>query len=272
MSTGTRFDETTSRRVEAIYQTPDIVGQRQQTLDPLALVVGERVLDVGAGPGFLAAEMAARVGPTGRVAALDESEAMLAIARTRCAGHPWVEFHPGDATRLPYPDGAFDAAVATQVYEYVGNISAALAELHRVLRPGGRALVLDTDWGSLVWHSTDRARMARVLAAWDEHLADPHLPRTLGPRLRHAGFEIRHRAVVPLFNPEYDPNSYSVGLVDSIAAFVPGRRDVTAEEVQLWASDLRALGQTGAYFFSLNRYLFLAARPHAAPGASEASA
>ena len=56
---------------------------------------------------------------------------------------------------------------------------AALAEAWRVLRPGGRLLVLDTDWDSIVWRSGDHDRMRRVLAAWDRHLADPYLPRRL---------------------------------------------------------------------------------------------
>jgi hypothetical protein len=56
-----------------------------------------------------------------------------------------------------------------------------------VLRPGGRVLVLDTDWDSIVWRSSDEERMARVLAAWEQHLVDPHLPRTLRGSLERAG-------------------------------------------------------------------------------------
>ena len=62
-----------------------------------------------------------------------------------------------------------------------------------MLRPGGRLLVLDTDWDSIVWHSSDRERMERVLAAWNEHLADPYLPRRLPGLLRAAGLEPARR-------------------------------------------------------------------------------
>ena len=62
-----------------------------------------------------------------------------------------------------------------------------------MLRPGGRVLILDTDWDSLVWHAHDRARMRRILAAWNERFADPYLPRTLARRLRDAGVEVRSR-------------------------------------------------------------------------------
>jgi len=261
MSTGTQFDEETSRRIEAVYQTPDVIAQRRDVLRALALRPGERVLDIGSGPGFLASEMGAAVGPSGRVYAIDSSESMLALARARCAGQPAVEVHPGDATRLPFPENHFDVAVSTQVYEYLGDITTALAELHRVVRPGGRALVLDTDWDSIVWHTTDRARMGRVLEAWSEHCADPHLPPTLSRRLSRLGFLVQHREVVPLFNPAYDANTYSYGLMHHIVGFVVGRRGLTQEDAAAWAADLRALGETGSYFFSLNRYLFLAVRP-----------
>ena len=119
--------------------------------------------------------------------------------------------------------------------------------------------MVDTDWGSLVWHTANPVRTARVLAAWDEHLADPYLPRTLGPRLTRAGFKVDRCAVIPLLNAQLDPNTFSYALVDMIATFVDGRHGITRSEADAWAAELRA-GED-AYFFSLNRYLFLASRP-----------
>ena len=144
------FDEENARRLEAIYRTPDVIEQRRAIRAALLLQPGERVLDIGSGPGFLAAEMAAVVGPNGRVHGIDPSETMLASARRRDAP---VEYRTGDALALPFPDEHFDVAVCTQVYEYVEDVAAALAEARRVLRTGGRLLVLDTDWDSIVWHS-----------------------------------------------------------------------------------------------------------------------
>src|SRR5919202_2590512 len=118
------FDERTSARTEANYRTPEMVAQRRLTRELLALRPGEAVLDVGVGPGFLTAEMADEVGPQGRVCGVDVSDAMLALAARR--GAP-VELARGDALSLPYPDDTFDAAVSTQVYEYVADMPAALA-------------------------------------------------------------------------------------------------------------------------------------------------
>ena len=122
-------------------------------LKALELKQGERVLDIGSGPGLLAYDIAASVGHEGRVCGIDISDDMLTMSRKRCASQPWTDFQTADATKLPYPDNSFDAVVSTQVYEYVANVPAALAELHRVVRAGGRAVVMDTDYGSLVIHT-----------------------------------------------------------------------------------------------------------------------
>jgi SAM-dependent methyltransferase len=257
-STALQFDDETVRRIEAMYVHPDMVERRRRVRGALALVPGERVLDVGCGPGFLTAEIAAEVGPGGWACGLDLSESSLALARDRCgdAVAAWVDFRQGDAVALPFPEASFDAAVATQVYEYVGDVPTALAELFRVLRPGGRAVIVDTAWDSLVWHAGDRDRAAAILAAFDEHLADPSLPRTLIPLLRQAGFAVRRPEAMTVLNLEWD--GYSTGLAGLTAAFVVGRQGITQESADAWIEDLRRLDETGGYFFSLDQFLFVA--------------
>jgi SAM-dependent methyltransferase len=195
--------------------------------------------------------MAREVGPGGRVAGVDPSESMLALARRNDG-----EFHLGDAFSLPFDDASFDVAVSTQVLEYVDDVPRALAEARRVLRAGGRLLVLDTDWDSIVWHSSDEALTRRVLEAWNEHLADPFLPRRLRRMLAAAGFELTEVRVLPVLNRGYDPDTYSCGLIDIVATFVAGRQGVEPDEAAAWARDLEQLGED--YFFSLNRYVFVA--------------
>ena len=261
MKTGIDFDDAAARGVERMYLTPDVVGQRARFLEALALRPGEHVLDVGVGPGLLAHDMAAIVGERGRVAGIDLSEPMLEMSRRRCADQPWTDFQSADATVLPFEDESFDALVSTQVYEYVADMDKALSEAFRVLRPGGRVLILDTDWDSALWHVADRERSRRVMAAWDEHLHDPHLPATLGPRLRRAGFRAGRCEVIPILNTSYHPHCYSFGILFAIQGFVAGRGGVTAEDAADWAADVRSQEEAGAYFFSINRYIFGASKP-----------
>jgi ubiquinone/menaquinone biosynthesis C-methylase UbiE len=254
------FDEDAARRVEAAYTTPDIVAQRQSVVRTLAPRPGESVLDLGVGPGFLAAEIAAEVGAAGRVCGVDISDDMLGIAGTRDPGPEAarLELAKGGAEQIPYDDGSFDAVVTTQVMEYVPDIPAALAEIRRVLKPRGRVLILDTDWDSLVWHNPDAEVMTRVLTAWEEHLADPFLPRTLQRRLTEAGFDAAPPTVLPLLNVGDPDNSFSGILLGLIANFLVGRHGFTRESADEWAAGMRGLG--GDWFFSLNRYVFLATR------------
>jgi ubiquinone/menaquinone biosynthesis C-methylase UbiE len=258
------FDERTSRKVEAVYLTPDVVAQRRQVLKVLALAPGEHVLDIGSGPGLLAYDMASAVGPDGRVSGIDASPAMAGMSAKRCLSQAWAEFRTADAARLPYPDDSFDAAVSTQVYEYVPDVPAALGELFRVLRPGGRALILDTDYGSLVIHTEDPTRMARVLSAWDEHFVHPTLPRTLSRQLREAGFQLRERMAFPMFNPEFEDDTYAKGMLEMMATFAAGRNGISREEAAAWLAEFAGLGREGKFFFSLNRYLFVADKPRTA--------
>src|SRR5438045_3716313 len=89
------------------------------------------------------------------------------------------------------------------------------------LSPGEH--VLDTDWDAVVWPSSDRERMQRVLQAFDEHLVDPYLPRKLPRLLADAGFELTAAAVVPMFNVGYRRDTFSAGLLLTIASFVSSR-------------------------------------------------
>jgi len=174
------FDGDAAKAIEAIYLTPDVVAQRARVLDLLAPLPGEHVLDIGAGPGLLALDLARLVGEQGRVVGLDLAPAMVETAARRLSGLTHAQVRLGDALALDLADGSFDAVVSTQVYEYVADMPRALSELHRVLRPGGRALILDTDWRSLVWHASDQARMDRdVVPVLSGQLQIPPLPMWL---------------------------------------------------------------------------------------------
>lgn len=261
MSEGLDFDEGMLETVERLYRTSSMAGRRQWIRKALELSPGESVLSVGTGPGFEAAGLGRAVGESGTVLAIDTAAPMLAAARERCADQPWVTFEQGDATALPVADGAVDAALAVQVYEYVQDVDAAIAELARVLRPGGRAIVFDSDWETMVYHAADPERSERILRAFDAHCPHPRIARTLEARLERAGLDVTDRDSWVHLDTAMDEDA--VG-----AAFVPGIRDVAVSrggideaEADAWVADLEARDAAGEFFFSFNQYLFRAEKP-----------
>lgn len=130
-----------SRRLISAWRLP---------LEWLSIPPGGIALDVGSGPGNVTASLARAAGPDGLALGVDISEAMLDRAVRNEAG-PRVGFIKADAQRLPFRDSAFDAAISTAVLQLVPDPAVALAEIGRVLRPGGRLAVMVPTVGRLAW-------------------------------------------------------------------------------------------------------------------------
>jgi arsenite methyltransferase len=203
-----------------------------------------------------AAEVLQEVGEEGSVVGVDTSAAMLGVAAKRVGGSANADFRQGDATELPVEDGDFDAALSVQVLEYVADPTAALRELRRALRPGGRVVIWDVDWATLSWHSEDPARMARVLEAWDTHLVHPSLPRTLAARMRDAGFEDVRAAGHSFTTAALDPETYVAALLPLIESHVAGREEIGPETAAAWAAEQRELGERDEFYVACIQVCF----------------
>lgn len=244
------FDEDTARALEIMYGTRDVVRRRRLVQDAIAAAAGERILDVGCGPGFYLAELLERVGPGGHATGVDTSAPMLAIAARRVEGHENVELLRAPATSLPFDAGSFDGAISVQVLEYVDDVALALAELHRVLRPGGRLVVWDVDWETVSMRSADHERMQRVLEAWDRHLVHRSLPGTLAGSLRSAGFTDVSLVGHPFVTGEFTPDAYGASLVAVVDNYLAGLEDFPEDDRIAWAEEQRTLGEQGEFYFA----------------------
>jgi len=119
---------------------------RQKVLDRAQLSSGQSVLDVGCGTGSLAIEAATRVSPTGRVTGIDPAPRQIARAQAKARRSGLaVEFRSAVIEQLPFTDGSFDAVTSTLMMHHLPDElkRRGIAEVHRVLKPGGRLVVAD---------------------------------------------------------------------------------------------------------------------------------
>ncbi|MEE2033389.1 class I SAM-dependent methyltransferase [Rhodococcus chondri] len=188
-------------------------GGRRRRLDTAlatesAAAPGSHVLDIGCGPGRFAGALADRVGLAGLVVGLDPSGPMVDYASAHAGRRSNCHFRQGAAQSLALPDSSFDVVTATFVMHHIpeGQREAALAQIFRVLRPGGRLMLADMDPLDRV-----RAGAVRILgkiathrhetATEDGSAADPFAAtdvRNYADTLRRIGFEaVEFRAVKP---------------------------------------------------------------------------
>lgn len=253
-----KYDEDTARSTERAYLTPEITQQRMATLQALALRYGHRVLDIGVGPGLLAQDMALLVGATGKVIGIDNAAAMVGIARKRCADLPQVKVDSGEAQKLEFPQHHFDAVVCTQVLLYVTEVEQALAEMRRVLKPGGRAVIVETDWNGLVLSSNFPDLTEIMIQSWDAEVASPNLPPVLQPMLKNAGFGGISVSAIPVIVTSCVRGNYAHSMIQQLSHCAVKQGRVTETEARKWKEDLYQKHRDDAFFYCINRFLFTA--------------
>ena len=206
------------------------MGRYSRTLAPqladfAAIKAGQRVLDVGSGPGALTAELVARAGAS-NVAAVDPSATFVEALRERL---PDVESAKASAEALPYPDAAFDAALAQLVVHFMADPVAGLREMARVTRPGGVV-------AACVWdHAGERSPLATFWRAARE--LDPDV--TDESALAGA----REGALADLLR---EAGLADVAVAEHEAAFRP------ASFEEWWEPFTLGVGPAGAYATSLD--------------------
>jgi ubiquinone/menaquinone biosynthesis C-methylase UbiE len=174
-----------------------------EILDAAQLRAGARVLDVGTGPGHLAKRAARRVGPTGRVIGIDPSQNAVAAASRHRRDN--LAFEEASAEELPFEEQTFDVVVLMLALHHIGsdNVSRALSEIHRVLKPGGRLVVADF----LEARAVHASRRPQPPGSAQRHRPIPDLDELLVG----AGFHVSGRG------------SHGHG-IDHMCAVRPGRR------------------------------------------------
>lgn len=247
-----------AERVDRILDTPSARELREFVVDTIDSHSGERILSIGCGPGYEPASVAEH--GAARVVGVDVSGGALKRAAERCADRPSVSLVRGDATCLPVGNGRVDAAVAKQVYQFVPDISAALRELVRVLKPGGRAVVVSPDADTDVMNTADRDRMQRVQEAYrnSDALPNPHLGSRLPSYASKVGLTVEEVEPYPVVQRT---------ITDRVEQGITVHRQMAAaagmdsSEVDAWEREQRELNEENEFLRSGTQFVYLLRKP-----------
>ena len=203
-------------------------------VDFISVEAGQRVLDVGCGPGALTGELAERLGPEA-VSAVDPSESFVTAARER---YPAVAVRRAGAEQLPFPDGAFDAAAAQLVVHFMAEPAVGLGEMGRVTRPGGvvAACVWDHGggkgplgvfWDAVRHFDPDVDGEAGLAGAREGHLVQLfHEAGLHETEERTLSIEVEHRS----FEDWWEPYTLGVGPAGAYVAGLDPTRQALLRE------------------------------------------
>ncbi|MDA2815281.1 methyltransferase domain-containing protein [Nocardiopsis sp. RSe5-2] len=237
--------------LDAFDTVPRAAALRERSHTLLAPPPGGTVVDAGCGAGRAVAELAGLGAvPVG----IDADPRMVAAARDRVPG---ADVRVGDAALLPLADSSAAGYRAEKVLHALPDPARAVAEAHRVLAPGGRAVLLGQDWDGYLIDADDADLTRRITAAAAQGVPSPDSARRFPSLLRDAGFtDVRVEAHVLLLT---DPVFLPVVAGAAHGAHAAGA--VSAEEADGWVADQRNRAQEGRFSAAMCFFLAVGVRP-----------
>ena len=210
---------------------------------------GQRLLDVGCGPGVDTAWLAPLVAPSGMVVGIDRDAGMIRAAAGRGRrGQPAAAHLVGDGSALPFRTAAFDGVRADRVLQHANDPEALLAEMVRVTRPGGTVLCVDTDWASLSIDAADDRLERRIVGLVAEEFAQGYIGRQLARRLTGAGVDVTAIELCPVRWDSLDTfRRTSFPATNAVAALLESRR-LSSDDWQRFIGTLERSDADGVFF------------------------
>lgn len=238
---------------------PGIERLRQWAHDALALRPGDAALDIGSGTGSEVIAFAKAVGDDGEALGVEPDPNLLASAERRAReAKVAARFVPGDAYGLPFSTDIFDAVLCERVFQHLTASGRAASEIARVLRPGGRAVVVDADWGTAIVHPGEHRVVRSVMDTLISNTTNPFAGRRIAGLLSKAGLvvdEVGSHALVQ------DRSVGAGSLVAKVAAMAVARGSITPAEREQLLAELDAGAAAGDIHLSVTMFAVLAHKP-----------
>ena len=183
-------------RLDKMRISADFRRYKLESFDAMRIAPGAHVADIGCGAGDDVRALGERVGPEGKAYGIDLSKAMVAEAKGRFADCANLDFMAAPIEALPIATESLDAIRADRVLIHVEDPGAAITEMLRVLRPGGRLVLCEPDMVGFWVSSDDPDATGLICSAIAKSCVNPYLPRDMGVMLRDMGLqEIGHTAL-----------------------------------------------------------------------------
>ena len=255
-----QFGPETTKKLEVAYLGAEFSARRRLNAQILRPMPGEHILDLGCGNGMMTEELARTVGSEGCITGLDQSRDMLEAAKARLADQPGVRLIEAGADAMPLEDQSQDGAVSVQVFEYISDLNAALREVHRVLKPGGRLVIGDMHFDTWAWATDKPDRMQRMMASWDEHLVHRDVSAKITAALPDCGFTLDRVTPLTMSATALHPDGMAQMLLILMSGFAKANAHLPEDEIDEWVAEQVKRAEEGRFFFSLTHFVVSARR------------
>lgn len=236
--------------------------RKRESIDALHLRGEARGIDVGCGLGNEVRTMAEGLGERGLAVGLDSSQALIKEASARTSRATSAFFAAADGHAIPFADDSFSGARAERMLQHVQDPAGVVADMVRVVEPGGRVAMIEPDWDTLVIDAEPLDLTRLFCRGWTEGVRHPNVGRELVGMMSHAGLDRIEVWPVTWLIPSFEiaDQQFSISAMSDRAVEL---QHTTEEEARSWFDDVRDREAHREFFAAVTYFFVTAVKPGA---------